>query len=193
MGKNRISAIRTLRLVLIVLSVFILISRADSFGASIACAPQTPCLMHAGEERMFSMPFQTSPGEGDVRVKFELLDDAGGIAQIVGDNEFLVPAGSENVNAKLKVKIPDGANVGSNINVVIKFSLIPSNNGGQVGLSPSFTMNFPLSVVGEEVAPAAPSERKVSGAGTMFFFAIGLILVVLVAITFVLIKNKNKQ
>jgi len=177
--------------VLIVLSVFIL--RADSFGASIECAPQTPCSMYAGEERTFSMPFQTSPGEGDARVRFELLDDAGGIAQIVGDNEFIVPAGSENVAAKLKVKIPDGTNVGSTINVVIKFSQIPSDSDGQVGLSPSFTMNFPLSVVGGKVEPIAPSESKIAGVGAMFFLAIGLILVVLIAITFVLIRNKGKE
>ncbi len=176
---------------LVFLSVLILIARVDSLGAAIECAPRTPCTMYAGEERIFNIPLQSSPGEGDTRVRFELIDNAGGIAEIVGDSEFAVPAGSTDVNARLRIKIREDATTVEHINVIIKFSEIPAESDGQVGLSPSFTMPFAITV-GGVVPPVAVEKKEGFGAGGAFFLAVMLVLVVLVAITFVLVKNKKE-
>ncbi len=174
--------------------VFLLFSilafRAEAIGFTNPCSSEVPCSMIPGEERVFDFLLQSSPGDGDVRIRFEVVDDAGGIAQIVGDKEFLVPAGSQNVNARLNVKVPTNANIGSVINVLIRAVQIPESGNGQVGFSPSISSTFSVAV-GEEVAPAVLTGAAAGGMG-MFFFAIGLVLVVLIVITFVLIRNKDK-
>lgn len=180
MIKHKVSLAKNLVFVFLVVSV--LVFRVDSLAVSSVCAPRTPCQMHAGEERIFNFLLQSGV---ETRIGFELLDDAGGIAQIVGDNEFNIPAGSQNVNARLKVKIPEDAQVGI-VNIIIKFTEIPLNNQGQVSLSPSFTLSFPVNV-----GQASVEESKPGDATWFFVFAVALVLAVLIAISVVLVKNQK--
>ena len=173
---------RNLRIFLLLVVFVLFVSFVDSLAVSSVCAERTPCRMYAGEERTFDFLLQS--GQQDAVIKFEVLDDAGGIAQIVGDNEFTLLAGEE-ANAELKVKIPESLNLES-VKVIIKFTEISAKNSGQVGLSPSFTMALPIDI-GEEVVTASSSGKD----NVFFVIAVVLVLAVLIAITVVLVKNRE--
>ena len=167
--------------------IVFLTMKADAFGVTSICSDRTPCQMYPREERTFDFLLQSGAG-GDAKVRFELLNDAGGVAQIVGDNEFIVPAGSQNVNAKLKVKIPEDAPVGI-INVIVKFTEIPSDEG-QVTLSSSFTLTFPLTVRSLSAAPVVKDTTKPK---TFFLIMAAILLVFIVAIVIVYMVMRHRK
>mgnify|MGYP001558203522 CR=1 FL=1 len=175
---------------ILLFGIIMLMGNAAALAVTSVCSDLTPCFMAPSEEKIYDFLLQSSPGDGNILVRFEIIDDAGGIAGIVGGNEFNVASG-ESVNAKLKVKIPENSNEGNMVNVVLRFTQVP-NNEGQVSLSPSFTMHFPLTV---KTGEAVSQNANPKGANPFFWILIAVVLVffVLIAITSIVIKNKKKN
>ena len=168
--------------------IVLLSSFASSTAVTYPCAKELPCTMAKGEERVFDLLMQSSPGDaGVVKLKFEILSDKG-VAEITGESEFDVGAGEQKI-AKLRVKIPEGASE-EKIDIVVKVTQSSEAMAeGQVSFSPSFTMTLPVVIT--DILPVL-DEPSQDEDGTMFMiFAAILVLAVLIAIGITLIRERN--
>jgi len=179
------------KLYLIIASVFavlMFISSVNAFGVALPYwdSPDwTPLKLAPGESKTVILAIQNTEPE-DMTVEATVNSP---IAKITGSSIFSVPSGEVNKPAKIKVEVPEDAEIGTKYKVYTTFRQVTSGEGGMLRLSGALTTNFPVEVVGEQESElyVAPSESP----NHSLFIILGIILIGMI-IFFIAKTRKNK-
>lgn len=184
------------KIISLVTLILLSLSFVSAYGVSRPYWDKNPLNLAPGESMTVRLDLQNMAGEKvDRRFKVKITDDGGGIAKIIGGDEFLVPFGREDIPVSIQVSVPKTDQRGGIRNIALLFSEIGSGKGGMMKVSGAFTATFPVNVVAPEKSvlykPATPvKETKIS---LQWILLIALILVVIISIIVVLIIKKKRR
>jgi len=171
---------------------------------------ERPLEMHAGEEREIVFGLQNG-GEEDIKFIANITKGNEVMSFIDENREYLVPAGTNNVTVKLKVKIPEKSREEYDAEISFEpVSLGSENKGGMVQLEIGLSRAFKVKVIdsqessegkktsvdekrsGEETGIEKLATEK-TGGNTIIFWWILVVMIIITIIIFswLLIKERK--
>ena len=167
--------------ILALLSIF----SVNAFAIASSYGSGVPIEIYPGETKDIQLELMTSPGEENLLIKAELVDN-GSVASLPdSDTEYIVNAG-EIVSANLRISVNKAAKTGEEHNIIIKFSDITSSEGtGSVSFKGSSTISFRALVVQPEL-----KESK-KGTGLFFIFLLSMLIIVMIVVIWFVVRNRK--
>jgi len=141
-----------------------------------------PLKLAPGESSTIVLALQNTE-DSDITLEASVTSD---IATLEDEsNIYFVPSGEINKPARIRVSIPEDAEIGTTYKVVFSFAQVSSGEGGMLRLAGAITSNFPVEVVGEEeselYAPEAPEAKKgLSGFWIVIIALVGALIIFLI-------------
>jgi hypothetical protein len=181
---------------IIILSICLV--NVTSLAVSSSYGAGYPLKIYPGETKDIQFGLMTNPGEDNLIVKAELLNDDG-IASLIDSNlEYKVNAG-DIVPVNLRVKVDKTAKAEQKkYNIVIKLSDIsPSEGAGSVLFKGSSIINFDVVVLGEELKETKGTTNISGSKGTGILFIFGffvlILLIAIIIIIWVVMRKRRKE
>jgi len=166
------------------------ISLVSSLGLNSPYWKDNPLKMYAGETKYIQFSLENSVNEQENAKVVVSLVDSGGIAEIVGNTEFIVPPGSKDQKIILKISLPKDAEIERVYN--IKFSVRPTSTSqtGNVQLNIGYDAEFPVLVtekseVSQDQVPGEESKLNI------IFLIIPAVLIAIILILYFVYKKKQ--
>jgi len=184
--KNKKIKMKLVLLSLVILS-FPLISAA---GVATPYWDENPLKLAPGESATVTLSLQNMVGEEDLSIKAEISEEAEDIATIIGNNQYNVPLGSEDIPVKIKIEIPKNAEVGDSYLVSVSFRQVSPGEGGMLHVASAFTSKIPIEIVSEEESELY---RESSDVSYFFWILIFLLVLVIFALIFFWRRKKAKK
>lgn len=167
---------------LIGIMTIMLCSLISAFGySSVYDATINPLRVAPGGTEEIVVKIKSSPAEGDLTIKAELINDAG-IAKItdLGSNYDVAPGLENDGLVNMEISVPQEAVVGQEYIIEIKFSdITPSEGGGTISLTTGAIAKIKVIVEGEIV----------ESTNTTLYWIIGIAIIAIIA-WFVIKKKK---
>jgi disulfide bond formation protein DsbB len=176
-----------IRFILFSLAIF-LISSISAAGVATPYWEENPLKLAPGESTIVALSLQNMVGDEDLSIEAEISEEAEKIASFVGNNQFSVPLGSEDVPVEIKIEIPEDAEIGSSYLVPVSFKQVSSEEGGMLHVASAFTSKIPVEIVGTEESElyGQPSE-------TNWFVWSLIILVILIILALIIFWKKKRS
>lgn len=185
--------------ILSLLLMFLLVSTGGvlAVGVSSPYWENNPLEMHAGQTRdvPFTLVSKDTDSISNVAVS---LEKSGGVAEITSGTEYTVQPGTKDTEIILRISVPASASIGDEYD--IEFSVKPSLEAadqGNVQLGISYTVDFPVRVVGEGdvIISSTTNEttqlpEKTSGVGVIISWIVAIIIII--TIIFWLVRKKRQ-
>ncbi|MDD5191810.1 MAG: hypothetical protein PHH54_04010 [Candidatus Nanoarchaeia archaeon] len=166
--------------------IMILVSFVSAFAISSAYGSGAPIEIFPGETKDIQLKLMPSPGEDNVIIRAELIDN-GKVAELTDSTqEYYVDAG-EVIPVNIKININKTAKAGEEHSILIKFSdITPSKGGGSVSFKGSST-------IGLDVLVVRPELKEVKGTGLLFIFGFFLLILVIaiILVIWLVVRNRN--
>lgn len=174
-------------LVILVILLFSL-TLVQAVGISSPYWKTNPLKMYKGETKEVSYALTSRPDAETEIVQVFMVNDEG-IAEIISGIEYTVEPGTVSTKVKIKVSIPETAEVGENYNVVFNAKGSPEGEKGMVQLSISYETNLPIEVIEEpkiapEPEPEIVEERPYKKLFIIFGVSLMLLFIILLTIFF---------
>lgn len=190
---------RNIKLLTFVLGIFFLVNTVMAFGVSSPYWNDNPLRMFPGETKEISFNLQNCPSLLEICDKSDeqvviILEQGDEIASIISGTNYDLPYGSSDQYLRLKIEIPNNAQLGEKYNIVVSATSIPKAEGGNVELGTRYNIDFPV-IVGEKFSiplPVSDEESERSAVGFIFVIVI-IILILLAIVIWLLIKVLRKS
>lgn len=145
-----------------------------------------PALVYPGDEGYLSLGLQNMVGEEDLVFRIEVGESE--IDAEMDEDEYLVPAGRDDVGARLYYEIPEDAQPGDSYVVFVSTVTYSPGLTGGIESGVGFDSNIPF-LVREE--PPAPSPEVESGGYAGFLVFLGIIVVVAGIVVYFVMRKKK--
>ena len=162
----------------VLMMTLVAVSLVSAFGVSSPYWDTNPLVMARGEVRTVNLNLQNMVGDEDVTVKAELV--AGDDITSLGQDTFVVEAGTSNTMVPLKIKMPKDASPGESKTVQVEFKTVQDDTGG-IAMGTGMTVFFDV-VAGEATVN-----------NTTMIISIIIAIIVLALILWIILKNKKKK
>ena len=164
----------------------------NAFGATAPYWEDRPLIMTPGETKSFPIILQNMVGEKDITLKAEITSGKE-IASLIDSNlNYKVPFERKDIEANLKIEIPEKAKNNQEYEVKILFKQT-STEEGMLKITGGVTSSFPVIV--KEISENPEIKTKSSSAKIILTLSILVIIIAIIIITIILIttirKNKN--
>jgi hypothetical protein len=160
-----------------------------ALGVSSPYWNTNPLKMAPGETRQVEFTLVNGDAE-TIEVVASLEEDAG-IAEIIGNDEYLVEPGATDSKVALRISIPKNVNVGDFYDV--EFSVrSTSDEEGTVQLDLKYDVKFPVQVVEKSEVPLGP-QTKIKKIGKIIWFVFIALIIGLAILIIYLIARKKIQ
>ncbi len=171
---------------LIISFILIFISSVNAFAVSSAYGSGSPLEIYPGETKDIQFKLMTSPGEDNMIIRAELVDD-GDIAVLTDPNlEYGVNIG-EVVPINLRISVNKTAKIGEEHNVILRFSdITPSEGEGSVSFKGSSTISL-------KVLVAQPELKEAKGTGLLFVSGFFLLILIIAIILVIWLVARNRR
>ena len=158
-----------------------------AYGVSSPYWDTRPMIVPPGNTQEFTLELQNMAGGGGDILLRARVDEGADIVTLLDKNlDYFVPFGSKNVNAKVRVHVPEDAVDGQTWKVGISFTQIPtSSEEGMVQLGGGIKTAFPVIV-----RNAKPVEEETSVSATTLMVLVGLIIVGGAGIGYLLFRKR---
>ena len=172
-------------LVMILFAIF-LISLVNAFAISSAYGSGAPIEIYPGETKDIQLKLMTNPGEDNLIIKTELIDN-GGIASLIDSNsEYKVNYG-DIIPINLRIIVNKTAKAGEKYGIALKFSdITPSEGEGSVSFKGSST-------IGLNVLVMQPELKETKGTGLLFVFGFFLLILMIMMILVIWLVVRNRR
>ena len=148
-----------------------------------------PAMVHAGEQNYLSLGLQNMVGDQDLRFTISFLRNDGDIAYFE-DYIYDVPAGRDDIEARLYYHIPEGAQPGDEYIVQLNVVTSSPDVAGGIEAGVGFQNTVPFVVQPEAPATSPPSETGAGGYGYLVYLFVALVIVGII-VYFVMRKKKE--
>lgn len=165
-----------------------LCSLVSAFAISFSFSAENPLTVYPGEVKDVVIRIKTGEVEGAKIIKAEILDNAG-IAELTDSNlEYEVSHGNEGDGlVNMRLSAPRSAVIGSKYLISMTFvDVTPDEETGMVGFSQSSSPDVGVLVVEK---PVEPETEEAEGMGVIWWWVIGIIIVIIAI--WALAKNKK--
>jgi len=164
-----------------------LLNLTSAFAISSAYGSGTPITIYPGETKDIQLKLMTAPGEDNLIIKVELIDN-GSIASLTDFNtEYKVNVG-EIVPVNLRISVNKAAKTGEEHNIIVKFSDITSSKGeGSVSFKGSSTISL-------NVLVAQPELKETKGGIGLFFiflFLLPMLIIAIIIVVWFVVRNRK--
>ena len=182
------------RLIEILLVAVMLFPLVNAVAFSTSYHDKNPLTMAPGETKNIVVGWLQNNAEEDKTLEIT-LDKGSEIAQLIDSNldSFVITAGSLNVPINLKVTIPEGAVVGGEYVISIRYKdITPLDSEGMVGFSETKISSIPVVIVsaGEILVEEEPTEESESN---FIWWILGIVLIVIVILVIYMMTQKNSS
>lgn len=170
--------------------ILLSINIVSSLGLNSPYWKDNPLKMYAGETKYVQFALENSVNEQENAQVVVSLIDSGGIAEIVGNTEFIVPPGSKDQKVILKISLPKDAEIERVYNVKFAVRPIGTSQAGNVQLNINYDAEFPVLVVEKSEA----SQDQVPGEESklnIIFLIIPALLIVIILILYLVYKKSR--
>ena len=179
------------RAITIFLATFIFLAAGAFFAfASGVASPYwngNPLKLSPGQSSIVDLSLQNMVGSDNITLNASISSGTE-IASILGDSQYNVPLGSNNVPVQIKIQVPNSAKIGASYDVEILFSQVSSGQGGMLNVASAFTTSIPVEVVGSNESSLSNSSQQ--GSPLLYIM---ILLVVLIAAVLIFLKAKRKK
>ena len=160
-----------------------------AFAVSTSYYEGRPLVLQPGESRDIALTMQNMAGATeDLKVNAEITSGKEIVSIIDKDNNYLVPAGRDNINTNLRVTMPRNSNPRDRYTVVVEFKTSREKMEGMVSINLGTKISFDV------IASEAPVKEKVLEAPKktqpVIFMVAALIIIAILAIF--LVKSFKK-
>ncbi|HJX49999.1 MAG TPA: hypothetical protein VJ438_00890 [Candidatus Nanoarchaeia archaeon] len=166
-------------IILSIVSIILLISLTSAFGVSSPYWDENPLVMDRGETKTVNLNLQNMIGEEDVEVKAFLIE--GNDVTSLSEDTFLVKSGTSNTTVPLKISVSKDAIPGETKTVKVELKTVQEDTQG-ISMGTGMTIAFDV-IAGEAVAETS----------TGMIVALIIAILILVAMLWILLKNKKKR
>lgn len=180
-----------------VLSVILLSSSVIALGVAIPYwdSPEWfPLKLAPGESGTVILTLQNTE-DNDISLEAIVTSD---IATLEDENNiYFVPSGEVNKPARIRVEIPEDAEIGTTYNVIVSFTQVtPSGEGGMLRVAGAITASFPVEVVGTgesklREGQLAAVESKTTGQGLSKLWIPAILILIIVVLAILIRKSKK--
>jgi hypothetical protein len=168
-----------------------LCSLISAFGFSSLYTTGEPLAVYPGEVKDFNIKLKSSSLEGDLKLKAELLENAG-IAKITDSSlEYAVTPTSDGI-VNVRIEVPANTPIGRQYNLTFLFSdITPKSQQGTVTLTTSsrYTMGV---IITEKPAPEVPAEQPAPEKSSLWLWIVIIIIIIAAVIIVYYILKKRK-
>lgn len=171
-------------------AVMLMIFMAGAVSAAGVAYPAwegNPVKVHPGDEGYLSLGLQNMIGEDDLLFRVEVGDSE--INARTDDSEYLVPAGRDDVEARLYYEIPEGAQPGDSYSVFLSFVTMSPYVEGGIEAGVGFDNIVPFVV--QEEPPAEPEQEVEEPADYTFLIYLLIVLVVAGVVVYFVMRRKK--
>ncbi len=171
-------------------ALIFIISFACAFGYSSSYTTDSPLNVYPGEVKDAQITLRTTPDEGNLTIKAEMLDNAS-IAELADGNSEYEIGPEKDAIVSIKLKIPAYTPAGQEYQVRIRFADITlSEKGGTVGLRGGIIVSLNPKVIEKNGLPAEkPTEEKIS---TGWIILGVIIIAAIIVVIYFIIKIGKK-
>lgn len=154
----------------------------SAFGYSSSYTVDNPLTVYPGETKDAQIKLRTTPDEGNLTIKGEMLDNAS-IAELSDENLEYEIGPEKDAVVNIILKIPKNAFIGQEYSIRMRFTdITPSEGGGTVGFRGGFTVSLRPRVI-EKPQEKPAEEEKI----TIGWIILGVVLVVAVVAVIIII------
>ncbi|MDP2947389.1 MAG: hypothetical protein Q8N88_04705 [Nanoarchaeota archaeon] len=185
MINKRIKFMGIFLVVVLVLSLGLI----SAFGTSCDYSITNPLKMSPGESSIITVKAKSSPTEGNLTIKAQMVNDAG-IAELVDSNKqyFISPGLAGDGIVNIRISIPEDAVLGEEYEIEVNLLDISGLDGvGTIGITTSISNKIKV-IVAEKIIPSAPETPKETGINLIWWI---IAIIVIIAIILLLIKKKK--
>lgn len=148
-----------------------------AFGIASSNGPFT---VYPGETKTAKLWLQNMMGDDDITVRAEIINGSG-IAEIIGNPEYLVKLGTDDTEVPIRIKIPSDVTENATYKVTVSFLTITPGQATGIAFGTGIEKTINVLVV-------APEEKAISNT-TLIIIAIVIILIIIIAV--ILLRRKK--
>lgn len=174
-------------LFVILLSLIFISSFVNAFGYSSSYTVDSPLNVYRGETKYAEIKLRTTPDEGNLTIKAEMLDNAG-IAELVDEGLEYEIGPEKDAIVNISLKVPSNSSLGEH-SIRMKFTdITPSTGGGMVGFKGGFTISLKANVIEKPLEEETEEERI--GLGWIILWIV--VVAASTAVIYLIIKIRKK-
>jgi hypothetical protein len=168
------------------LVILLSLSFVSAVGVGSIYSRDSPLSLYPGQSETVFLSLQNADVVEGITLN-GVITEGGNIA-VLDREKFPIPFKSTDVFARLTVRIPKNATIGSSYSISYEFSEAPSDGGSTVTVSKKIKRGFNVLVIDKpEQIVETPSQNKA------IVFLIILLIIAIVAIIFLLIRNRTSM
>ncbi len=185
-----------LKFATLILTLVISIGSVLALGVDSPYWEDNPLKMYPGETKEVSFTLKNSIEEKSPARAIVSLIESAGIAEIISEEEFIVPPGSNDNKIIIKVSIPQNAKIGDSYSIKFAVTPSPEEKEGNIQLRLQHIRELPI-IVGEKTAvlintTEQPANLKKTNISTISAIIIIIIIILSIIISAKLIKRRKQ-
>lgn len=184
-----------------ILFLLLTINIISALGVNAPYWEGNPLKMYAGETKEVSFHLVNGVNEKSAEASVFLVEGSE-IAQITSGEKYTIQPGESDKNIILKIKIPEGTEIGKKYNVKFFVQYSPPGAEGNVQLNVKYNIAFPVETVTRTEIEAQknttnliiiPSEKtKENNTKIIIIIAAIILILILLAIIIITIKKRKE-
>lgn len=189
----------SIKFIIVLLSIFLVSTNVIAFGISATqYTDSSPLAMYPGQTLELQINLQNCPQLGcentnDAEV-VATIEEGSNIAELPDGNNYNVPFGTHDTFLKLRISIPENANIGDSDKVNVKFTGPPSEDAGTVQLGIVYNYKVPIIIKSqEEVEQNQPTIPKGEINLTVILTIIAVIIIIIIVVALIFYMKKRSE